>query len=74
MYHHLPFAGSLPNFSIAVFYFNISAFGTRGLILGGLYRVFIKLALFFFLALFFLREFLLALLKIEVRFPQGMTP
>jgi hypothetical protein len=44
------------------------------LVLSGLYRASFKLALPFFLVLFFLCHFLLALLKIEVRFAQEGSP
>jgi len=45
-----------------------SAFQRPALVLNGLYCIFIKFALSFFLVLFLLREFLLALLKIKIRF------
>ncbi len=52
----------------------LSAFNQSALILSGLYSIFIKFALLFFLVLFLFREFFLTLLEIKIWFPHWMPP
>jgi hypothetical protein len=52
----------------------LPAFRLPALILSGLCCIFIEFALPFFLVLFLLREFLLTLLKIKIRFSHWMPP
>lgn len=54
--------------------FGVSAFGLAALVADGLYRIFIEFTLSFFLVLFLLRNFLLTLLKIKIRFSHWIPP
>jgi len=72
----LPFAGLGQDSGDAKqgYLFGLSPISRLGRFLGGLDRVFLQLALFFFLVLFFLCHFFLVLLKTEIRFSQRFAP